>query len=294
MVEAVEQRVRSSIEEIGEERVVELANHLPAGKMLRSKLILAIAPEAVDLAAIVEMIHLASLLHDDVIDGAELRRGAPSINSLYGNRSAIMLGDILYSKAFSQLVHLPLPIPEIISNAVTLLSVGELLDVELSREFNPDKELYLDMVYKKTASLIEASARSAAWLAGKDPESYGIYGRNLGIAFQIVDDLLDITGDSSTLGKPAMSDFREGKSTLPYIYLYHWLAEPERERLKSMHGRPLNREEEEWLRGQLLVSGGIEQAKAEARRLAREGLEALGDEGGRLAEIMDSLIERTY
>jgi len=262
--------------------------------MLRSRLILAIAPEAIPLAAIVEMIHAASLLHDDVIDDASMRRGLPSINALYGNKRAIMLGDILYSKAFFELAKLPHPIPQIISHAVTLLSVGELLDVELSATFNPDEERYFDMIYKKTGSLIEASAQAAAILAGKErPELYGLYGKNLGIAFQIVDDILDLTQESERLGKPAMADLQEGKTTLPLIYLYESLDPEGRRRLRELHGRALAKEEIAWLRERLEGSGALERAKKRVWSLAQEGIEAVGKEE-RLLEIMERLIERTH
>nr|MBP3724147.1 polyprenyl synthetase family protein [Campylobacter sp.] len=193
------------------------------GKRLRSKLILKIAGEnngAFLLCAIVELIHLASLLHDDVIDESDTRRGVASINAKFGAKNAIMLGDILYSKAFFEISKFDAKIAEIISEAVCKLSIGELMDVELGLNFNSDKEMYLQMIYNKTAVLIEAASRSAAILGGLESKKYAQYGKNLGIAFQIVDDILDITGDQTQLGKPAMQDFKEGKTTLPYILLY--------------------------------------------------------------------------
>ena len=294
MVEAVSQQLEELVEDVGARRVTELFKRLPSGKMLRSKLILAIAPskEAVRFAAIIEMIHAASLLHDDVIDEATTRRGVDSINALFGNKTAIMLGDILYSKAFFELTSLPQPIPQIVSSAVTELSLGELLDVELAQSFNPDKEAYLEMIYKKTGSLIEASAKGAAILAGKDVKAYGLYGKNLGVAFQIVDDILDITQDSQTLGKPAMHDFREGKTTLPYIYLYEALSESDRQQLEKLHAKELSEEENRWLKEKFQQTQALERAKEEARKLAQEAMEKVDDE--KLVQIMRSLIERTY
>jgi len=295
MVEVVQERIKEHIEDIDEARVEELFSKLPSGKMLRSKLILAIAPtkEGVELASIVELIHAASLLHDDVIDEALKRRGVDSINAIYGNKSAIMLGDILYSKAFFELTKLSDPIPSIISKAVMLLSCGELLDVELSQKFCPDKELYLDMIYKKTGSLIEASAKAAAILANEDEEKFATYGRNLGIAFQIVDDILDITQDSQTLGKPAMNDFKEGKTTLPFIYLYEALDEEGKNRLRSLHGSELKSEDIAWIKDEMAKNKAIERAKDDARRLAAEAMECV-KESQKLRSIMQSLIERTY
>ena len=293
-VQSVQEILGRFIEDLQDERVRELFAALPSGKMLRSRLILSIAKSerATFLAAVVEMIHAASLLHDDVIDEATQRRGKPSINASYGNKNAIMLGDILYSKAFYELTKLPDPIPQIISNAVTLLSLGEMLDVELSKRFNSDRELYFDMIYKKTGSLIEASAKAAAHLAGKDIEGYALFGKNLGIAFQIVDDILDVVERSETLGKPAMSDFAEGKATLPYIYLYERLSPKEREQLLAFYKKDLSEEEERWIKERMRSYGVIEACKEEARKLAKEGAEAVDDRG--LHKIMESLIERTY
>ncbi len=190
-------------------------------------------------AAIVEMIHAASLLHDDVIDNATQRRGVKSINAIFGDKSAIMVGDILYSKAFYELVDFDRDIAKSISNAVVLLSIGERKDVYLSEKFNPDIELYKEMIYQKTAVLIESASEVAAILAGKDREIYKRYGRNLGVAFQMIDDILDIISDSKTLGKPALSDFKEGKTTLPYIYLYNELDSKGKEKLSTTGERDL-------------------------------------------------------
>ncbi len=127
--------------------------------------------------AIVEMIHAASLLHDDVIDESDTRRGKSSINALFDNKTAIMFGDVLYSKAFTQLSQMDKEIAYTVSNAVTLLSIGEMLDVDLTQSFNTSYDKYLDMIYKKTASLIEASAKAAAILASLDKEKYALYGK---------------------------------------------------------------------------------------------------------------------
>ncbi len=296
MLDQVKLQIYRYIQELRDERVEKLFVRIPFGKMLRSKLILQIAPskEAIGLAAMVELIHMASLLHDDVIDEANLRRGKPSINVTFGNKSAIMLGDILYSKAFYELSSLPAPLPQIISNAVTLLSLGELLDVELARSFNPDIDRYMDMIYKKTASLIEASAMAAAQIAGKDTRRYGLYGKNLGLAFQIVDDILDITQDEATLGKPTMSDLKEGKTTLPYIYLYEALDEKGRERLLSLFKKELSNEERSWLQERLRDTKSLDRAKQKAMQLGQEALECLDKEDERLRSIMTQLIDRTY
>ncbi|BCD62397.1 octaprenyl-diphosphate synthase [Nitratiruptor sp. YY08-26] len=295
-MERVKEIIEAFIADLDDAYVQELFAKIPAGKMLRSKLILQIVPskEGEFLAAVIEMIHAASLLHDDVIDDAMMRRGVASINAIFGNKPAIMMGDILYSKAFFELTKLPHPIPQIVSNAVTLLSLGELLDVELAKSFNTNKDVYFDMIYKKTASLIEASAKAAAILAGKESEKYGLYGKNLGLAFQIVDDILDITQDASTLGKPALHDLKEGKSTLPYIYLYHALSADEKEKLLKLFKKDLSEEEKDWLKEKFTATGALERTKEEARILGKEAMAILDEEDERLHEIMSSLIERTY
>ncbi|MCJ7765857.1 MAG: polyprenyl synthetase family protein, partial [Thiovulaceae bacterium] len=210
MIEKVEKEILSLVDEIGYDEISRLFNTLQGGKRLRAKLILEIAAEDADaarLGAIVELIHAASLLHDDVIDDATLRRGAASVNATENSKTAIMLGDALYSKAYSALVSFDEMIAKTVAGAVTALSVGELMDGRLSEHFNADAERYMQMLYLKTAALIEASAKGAAQLAGKDTEAYALYGKNLGISFQIIDDILDIVSDEATLGKPALHDY---------------------------------------------------------------------------------------
>ena len=171
----VKQQIETFVQECGDKKSLELLDLLAEGKMLRSKLILKIAgisDNSIKLCAVVEMIHTASLLHDDVIDEADTRRGKPSINALFNNKTSIMFGDILYSKAFTELSQMDKKISYTISNAVTLLSIGEMLDVDLTNEFNTSYDKYLDMIYKKTASLIEASAKAAAILSHKDQDAF--------------------------------------------------------------------------------------------------------------------------
>ena len=170
-LQQVKDKIKEFVAVCNHQKSLELLDKLATGKMLRSKLILKIAginEESIKLCAVVEMIHAASLLHDDVIDEADTRRGQPSVNALYDNKTSIMFGDILYSRAFTELSQMDKKIAYNISNAVTLLSIGEMMDVDLTNTFNTSYDSYLDMIYKKTASLIEASARSAAILAGLD------------------------------------------------------------------------------------------------------------------------------
>ena len=298
MLSAVERKIEQYLNELDDKGTVGLYRKLPKGKRLRAKLILRIAGDgllAVKTAAVVEMIHAASLLHDDVIDDAFTRRSKPSINALYGNKTAIMFGDILYSKGFYELNDIDRQIAKTVSNAVTQLSLGELNDVTLSESFNTDKSLYMKMIYQKTASLIEASAEAAALLAGKMPEPYRIYGRNLGLAFQMIDDLLDITSDSETLGKPAMHDFVEGKTTLPYIYLYEELCDEDKKKLADMHGKPLSRLEQEWIIQNMERYQIVMKCYSEARELIDEAIELMSEAGEEeLSDIAREMIERDF
>lgn len=296
MFERVETIIRELVEEVDFLQATQLFAKLSGGKRLRARLILAIAPthpDAARLGAIVELIHAASLLHDDVIDDSMLRRGVASVNATHGSKVAIMLGDILYSKAFSALTAFDPEIARTISQSVTQLSVGEMMDVEMSGAFNLDRELYLKMLYLKTATLIESCAYCAALLDGKDANAYGVYGKNLGLAFQIVDDILDIIGDEATLGKPALNDFVEGKTTLPYIDLYDILDDLDKSKLIGCHGRVLEPEEKQWLSNAMQEHNIIERSYVRAQELCDEALNAIGDEAA-LRAILISVIKRSH
>ncbi|NPA66544.1 MAG: polyprenyl synthetase family protein [Epsilonproteobacteria bacterium] len=294
-MQRVETELERLIDEIKYEEVNKLFSNLSGGKRLRAKLVLKIAsknPKAPLLAAIIELIHAASLLHDDVIDEADTRRGKPSVNATEGSKIAVMFGDILYSKGFSELVEFEKEIAKRVASSVTQLSVGEMMDVAMGEYFNTDEKKYLDMLYLKTATLIEAAAASAAILAGKDPKNYALYGRNLGLSFQIIDDILDITSDEKTLGKPAMNDFYEGKMTLPYIYLYEDLPNDDKLKLKSLHKKVLSSNDIDWIKSKMKQYHSIEKAYKVAQRLSDEAKKAVDDE--ELRAILDKMIQRSY
>lgn len=292
----VKEQIKIFVKECNDEKSLKLLDLLATGKMLRSKLILKIAgvnEDSIKLCAIVEMIHAASLLHDDVIDEADTRRGKPSINALFDNKTSIMFGDILYSKAFTELSQMDKEIAYTVSNAVTLLSIGEMLDVDLTNEFNTSYDKYLDMIYKKTASLIEASAKSAAILANLDKEKFALYGKNLGLAFQMIDDILDITQDSKTLGKPALLDFVEGKVTIPYLLLHERVDD--KKRLESLYKKPLNDEDSAWIKEQMVQTKALEDSINEAKKLGLEAIEAVKEENNdALVQIMSAMIDREF
>jgi len=170
-----------------------------------------------------------------------------------------------------------------------------LMDVELSKSINRDQARYFDVIYKKTAVLIEAAAASAALLSGKDAHAFALYGKNLGLAFQIIDDVLDITMDSETLGKPALHDFEEGKTTLPYIYLFETLNEEDTKKLKSLYKKSLNQEESAWLKAIMIESGAIEKSVKLARKLGYEALGAIEKEKNESLEmVIKNMIEREF
>lgn len=173
------------------------------------------------MAAVVEFIHTATLLHDDVVDESSLRRGRSTANAVFGNAASVLVGDYLYSRAFEMMVDVDsMRIMQIMCGATTVIAEGEVL--QLLNVHDPDvtEERYLQVVRFKTAKLFEAAAEAGAVLAGATPaqqEAAAAYGRHIGTAFQLVDDVLDYNGDASALGKNVGDDLREGKPTLPLI-----------------------------------------------------------------------------
>jgi len=294
----VQSQIVQWVDELNYKYLSELYKRLPSGKRVRAMLVEAIAgddDDSLKLSAIIEMIHVASLLHDDVIDDAMTRRGEPSINATDGSKVSIMVGDILYSKAFSELALLKnYEIASIISSSVAALSVGELMDVDMAKKFNSNQDIYTQMIYNKTASLIEATCKSSAILAGKDIEIYAQYGKNIGLAFQIIDDILDITADEKRVGKPVMNDFIEGKTTLPYIYLYEELEDIEREKLISLCGVKVDDEQKEWVKSKFKASNAIRRSIEVAKKLSDEAYELMNNRDEEvLAQIAQSLMERS-
>ena len=296
-LQEVKNQIKEFVKVCNHEKSLELLDKLATGKMLRSKLILKIAgvnEDSIKLCAVVEMIHAASLLHDDVIDDADTRRGQPSVNALYDNKTSIMFGDILYSRAFTELSQMDKRVAYTISNAVTLLSIGEMIDVDLTNNFNTSYDLYLDMIYKKTASLIESSAKAAAIIAGLDVDKYALYGKNLGLAFQIIDDILDITQDSATLGKPAMHDFVEGKVTIPYLLLHERIED--KTRLESLYKKELSEQDSAWIKEQMQITNALNDSILQAKAIGNEAINAVIDEENSqtLVMIMKAMIEREF
>lgn len=296
-INEVKNIVNNMLDEIDNSFLNTFRNDFSFGKMLRSKLILSIAPnlrESIRLCGIIELIHFASLLHDDVIDNSILRRGKVSINAKYGDKIAIMLGDILYSKAFYEASLMGNKIALVISDSVLKLSLGELEDVSLAQNFNYDEKKYIHMITYKTAALIESSAVCAGILINGDLEKYSVFGSSLGVAFQIIDDLLDITQDSNTLGKNHFSDFSEGKTTLPYIYLYNMLDEKDKNKLTSMFNQEINDEQKQWVTSKINEFGIPLKVKEVALEYGNRAISVLDNNDFALKEIVNRMIFREF
>ncbi len=213
--------------------IPQLAGHLIAGggKRLRPMLTLACA-RLLDyggrrhhrLAAAVEFIHTATLLHDDVVDGSDLRRGKSTANTIWGNPASVLVGDFLFSRAFELMVEDgSLKVLRILSSASSVIAEGEVAQLTAQRNVDTSEDRYLEIITAKTAVLFAAACQIAAVVAERTPAveaSLEAYGRNLGIAFQLVDDAIDYVSDAATMGKDPGDDFRDGKVTLPVILAF--------------------------------------------------------------------------
>ncbi|HEY2255856.1 MAG TPA: polyprenyl synthetase family protein [Variovorax sp.] len=198
------------------------------GKRLRPALLLLMAgalgytgDQRFNLAAVVEFIHTATLLHDDVVDESTLRRGRPTANESFGNPASVLVGDFLYSRAFQMMLDADdVRVMQILAEATNVIAEGEVLQLMNMHDASLDEEAYLRVIRSKTAKLFEASTRLAAVLAGVEPaveEACAAYGQALGTAFQVIDDVLDYAGNAGETGKNVGDDLREGKTTLPLI-----------------------------------------------------------------------------
>lgn len=175
-----------------------------------------------NLAAVVEFIHTATLLHDDVVDESDLRRGKATASALFGNSASVLVGDFLYSRAFQMMVEVgDLRVMETLADATNIIAEGEVLQLLNCHDASVDAENYLRVIYCKTAKLFEAAMRLGAILSGADTvseQAMAQYGVHLGTAFQLIDDVLDYSGDAQEIGKNLGDDLAEGKPTLPLIY----------------------------------------------------------------------------
>ena len=214
------------------------------GKRLRPALLLLVCGalgfnglQRFNLAAVVEFIHTATLLHDDVVDESTLRRGNATANETFGNPASVLVGDFLYSRAFQMMVDAnDMRIMQILADATNIIAEGEVMQLMNMHNANLDEAAYLQVIRSKTAKLFEASARVGAILAGAThevEEHCANYGQAMGTAFQVIDDVLDYTGDIALMGKNLGDDLREGKTTLPLIVAMQRGSASECEHIKS-------------------------------------------------------------
>jgi len=281
-----------------------------AGKRVRPSLVFLAADLVgyggsgdVTLAAVVEFIHTATLIHDDIIDDASTRRGVPSVNALWGNTLSVLLGDYLYLKSMElALRERSLRVLDVLTAATMTTIEGEMLEDSLAGDLHTTREAYLDVIRRKTAALFGACGQLAAVLAGADPEreeALKSYGLNVGMAFQIVDDMLDFVGDEHTLGKPVINDLTEGKLTLPVIELLE-RAEPDEVALvtRLVEKRTATAEDHNRLVSMLMRRGTLESSERLAEDYGRRALKSLAifdDSPAKrvLEKVPDLLLVRT-
>ena len=222
----IERRLRSEVALINQ-----LSQYIihSGGKRLRPQLALLAAracgyegPHHVDVAAIVEFIHTATLLHDDVVDESSLRRGRETANAVWGNAAAVLVGDFLYSRSFEMMVEVgSMRVMEILAVTTNIIAEGEVLQLLNCHDADTTEERYMEVIHSKTAKLFEAACQLGPVLAGRDADlerDMAAYGMHLGTAFQLIDDVLDYSASSEAMGKNVGDDLAEGKPTLPLIY----------------------------------------------------------------------------
>jgi len=293
--------------------IPELAGHLIAGggKRMRPMLTLACA-SLLDypgtrhhkLAAAVEFIHTATLLHDDVVDGSGLRRGKRTANLIWGNPASVLVGDFLFSRAFELMVEDgSLKVLRILSNASAVIAEGEVEQLTAQRQIETDEEQYLRIIGAKTAALFAAACRVAPVVAEADEKAelaLEAYGRNLGVAFQLIDDVIDYASDAGTMGKGVGDDFRDGKMTLPVILAYARGTDEDRAFWReAISGVRADDEALAQAIGLVRSTGALDDAVDRARYYARRAIDALapfsnGKAKAALSEAAEFAVSRAY
>lgn len=293
--------------------IPQLAGHIIAagGKRLRPMLTLATAQlcgyggkRQIKLAACIEFIHTATLLHDDVVDESDLRRGQASANALFGNKPSVLVGDFLFSRAFELMVEDgSLEVLATLSRASAVLAEGEVMQLLTSNDTSTTEEKYLEVIRSKTAQLFAAACRIGGIVADKDEEEKArieSFGLNLGMAFQLIDDVLDYSANQAKLGKTIGDDFREGKITLPVVIAFALGNEEE----KAFWRRTMEDQEQE--DGDLETAqslfqkhGALDKTVAKAREYAQTAKAALeifppSSIKEALLEVVDFCVERSY
>ena len=284
------------------------------GKRMRPAMLM-LAADAVNLrqderitqlAAVVEFIHTATLLHDDVVDESSQRRGKQTANALFGNAASVLVGDFLYSRAFQVMVQCGNPrVMEVLADATNVIAEGEVLQLMHIGDASLTQSQYLKVIEYKTAKLFEAAARLPAVIAGDTlaEAALATYGRKVGAAFQIVDDVLDYEGDAALLGKNLGDDLREGKVTLPLIFAMQQGSQAQRQHIEktidSMQSRQAQGEQEQAHMQQVVeivrATGANTQSVASAQQLVDEALMALDGfkAGGAAIEHLAQLAQQS-
>ena len=293
--------------------IPELAGHIVAsgGKRLRPLLTLASAKMCgysgdrhIQLAACVEFIHTATLLHDDVVDESDLRRGNATANALWGNQASVLVGDFLFSRAFQLMVRDgSLRVLDILSTASAVIAEGEVLQLITANDTATSEDAYLEVISSKTAALFSAACRIGAVVTDRpkaDEEALESYGRNLGIAFQLVDDVLDFSAKQATLGKTVGDDFREGKITLPIILAFRRGDDEERDFwIRTLEDLDQKDGDLEYAMMLLEKHGALADTIDRARHYGAMARDALGifaqsEEQQALIDVVDFCIERAH
>ncbi len=293
--------------------IPDLARHLidSGGKRLRPMLTLAAArlggydgTAHIRLAAAVEFIHTATLLHDDVVDVSTLRRGKVTANIVWGNKPSVLVGDFLFSRAFQLMVETnSLRVLDILAGASAIIAEGEVMQLKSANNLGATEGHYLEVVSAKTAALFSAAAESGALISGRESDFVAAlrnYGQNLGIAFQLVDDALDYSGRQALMGKSVGDDFREAKVTLPIILAYA-RADEAAQRFWKRAIESGQQSEADLERAITMVeeTGAISETMARARHYADEARASLASLPGSdirsaLSDIADFCVERAY
>lgn len=297
---AIQDPVRASLEGVGDEirrivvsdfdQIEEVNEHLlfMRGKLFRPTLLLLSSrvggrdhPDALTLAAVVELVHLATLVHDDAVDHSALRRGLPTVNALWTHQVAVIMGDYLYSRGVSELARIGnLDALAVLARAANEMSIGEMRQLTSYDALDFSEADYFRLIAAKTASLMSAACEMGA-IAGAPEYRAGLaaFGHNLGMAFQIADDLLDYTGTEAVTGKPTGHDLRERKVTLPLVAALERVSDVERREIRAFFTRVDPTDDEIARIVEIVVSrGGLESAGDVASRyatLAHESLDAL-------------------
>ncbi len=289
----------------------QLSHHiiLSGGKRLRPMLVI-LAARACNydgdkdalLAAVVEFIHTATLLHDDVVDDSEMRRGKQAASAIWGNEAAVLVGDYLYSRAFQMMVRAgSIEIMDLLANTTNKIAEGEVLQLLHIREPDTSEKKYHQVIYAKTACLFEAATRIGAQLSGADhatEQALQTYGRHLGVAFQLVDDALDYSAESEELGKNVGDDLAEGKPTLPLIHAMQQGNDAQRKMIREAIETG-SAEHFDEIRRAIIETGALDytlaqaQAEANAAKQAIDNLSASDYKSG-LIFLADYSVERRF